>query len=80
MAAGRVDSLLVEIGEELTATDRNAIDNDDLAAALSVFNPVWDELYPAEKGRPVSLLIERVEYDVGVGQVKIVPRQRGPVR
>ena len=69
----RIDQRLAEIGEELTAIGRKAIDKNDLAAALSLFDPVWEELYPAERSRILNLLIERVEYDAGVSQVQIVP-------
>lgn len=73
----RIDQRLTEISEELTTIGPEKIDKDEVAAALSLFDPVWDELYPSEKTRVVSLLIERVEYDVRAGQAEITFRQSG---
>jgi len=70
----RMDQRLTEISEELTTIDREKIDKDNVTAALSLFDPIWDELYPAEKARIVNLVIERAEYDASVERVRIIFR------
>ena len=37
------------------------ITEDDARAALQKFDPLWDELFPAEQARIVALLVERVD-------------------
>jgi len=58
----KVERRLEAVEGELTAVERNTIDEQDVATALSAFGPVWDELFQAEKERIVRLLIERVDY------------------
>ena len=55
------------IDRELTAIERNTIDEQGVATALSAFGPVWEELFQAEKERIVRLVIERVDCD-GTGE------------
>ena len=38
-----------------------AIGEGEVRAALSEFDPVWEELFPAEQARIVQLLVERVD-------------------
>lgn len=53
------------------------MDEKDLAAALSLFDPVWDVLYPREKERIIHLLVERVDYDGEQGTLAIAFRPAG---
>ena len=46
--------------------------------ALEQFDPLWDELFPAEQARVVQLLVERL--DVNVDGVDIKIRVDGLVR
>jgi hypothetical protein len=39
----------------------DAITEADALTALQQFDPLWDELFPAEQARIVALLIERVD-------------------
>ena len=71
-AVVRIDRRLAEIQTELDAINHTTIDRDDLAAALSAFGPVWEELYPAEKTRIVNLLIERVSYNALTDKINIL--------
>ncbi|MBW3096045.1 hypothetical protein [Pseudohoeflea coraliihabitans] len=41
----------------------------DARAALQQLDPLWDELFPAEHGRIVALLVERV--DIGMDGLKV---------
>ncbi|WDI40474.1 recombinase family protein [Bremerella sp. P1] len=60
-----------DIQEQLLALDRTMIDEADVAAALAKFDPVWEALAPREQVRLIDLLIERIDYDGGTGDVSI---------
>jgi site-specific DNA recombinase len=65
------------VREEAAAVRRRRIDDDDVALALSVFDPVWESLTPAEQARVVHLLVERVDYDGSKGKVTITFQPTG---
>jgi site-specific DNA recombinase len=60
-----------EIKVRLDALDRERITEDEVAAALGSFDPVWNALSPREQARVVHLLVERVDYDGAAGTVRI---------
>ncbi|MCX5682315.1 MAG: recombinase family protein [Planctomycetota bacterium] len=60
-----------EIREEALALTRGRVNERELAAALSEFDPVWDSLAPRERTRVVQLLVQRVSYDGGKGTVAV---------
>jgi len=62
---------LAETSERLASTSAGAIEESDLATALSLFDPVWDALFPNEQARVLRLLVERVAYDGGAGTLAI---------
>ena len=70
---GRID----ECRSELAVLERGTIDEQDLRAALASFEPVWQELFPAERTRILQLLIETVTYDSEAGEVAITFRPGG---
>jgi hypothetical protein len=41
----------------------------EVREALVTFDPLWDELFPAEQARIVRLLVKRVE--VGMDEVRV---------
>jgi site-specific DNA recombinase len=47
----------------------------DARAALQQLDPLWDELFPAEQARIVSLLVERV--DIGTNRLNFRLRMDG---
>ena len=49
----------------------------DVTRVLSLFDPVWEVLYPREQARIIHLLIERVEYDGANGTLAINFRPSG---
>ncbi len=51
------------------------ISESDARAALQQFDPLWDELFPAEQARIVTLLVERV--DIGTGGLNVRLRMDG---
>jgi site-specific DNA recombinase len=68
---------LAEVREQRIAADRGAVDEEDLAAALSLFDPVWDALVPKEQARVLRLLVERVGFDGRSGSLAITFRPSG---
>jgi site-specific DNA recombinase len=68
---------LTEVRELVVATEREAIDSDDLEAALSTFDGTWDALYPREQARVTRLLVERVCFDGGQGTLALTLRPTG---
>ena len=75
-----IEGLTVEqerIRADMVALKGRALDEDDLRRALSDFDEVWAELFPAEQARIVHLLIEGVEYDATKQEVAITYRPGG---
>ena len=66
-----------QLRAELAALNHQDIDEKDLRAALASFEPVWRELFPAERARILHLLIEEVRYDAEAGEVAITFRPGG---
>jgi site-specific DNA recombinase len=51
------------------------ISEDEARKALTNFDPLWDELFPAEQARIVQLLVEQV--DIGLGGLDVRLRVDG---
>src|SRR5688572_8622368 len=49
--------------EQTLKLRQQTIDHGEVAAALSAFDPVWEQLAPREQARVIQLLVERVDYD-----------------
>ena len=62
---------------ELAKTESNAIDESDLRVALEEFDAVWTELFPAERARVLSQLIEEIRFNAADKSVEIVFRPAG---
>jgi len=67
----------LEIRQEMAALERERVDEDELATALSLFDPVWESLAPREQARVVQLLVERVAYDGRDGTIAVTFRPTG---
>jgi site-specific DNA recombinase len=65
------------LGEQILQRRRETVDQGEVAAALSVFDPVWEQLTPKEQARVIELLVERVDYDGKDGTVSITFHQTG---
>ncbi len=58
------------IGTRKAAKPHDAdVTEDEARTALMHFDPLWDELFPAEQARIVQLLVERV--DIGMGGLDV---------
>ncbi len=60
-----------EVREQVIALSRTIVDEQEVAKAMSVFDPVWDSLTAREQTRVVQLLVERVDYNGATGKVSI---------
>jgi site-specific DNA recombinase len=63
---------LAEVQHEVDRLSQSLVTEDEAAAALSAFQPVWGALTPREQARLLELLIERVEFDGASDSVKLV--------
>jgi len=66
-----VEGRVARVREEVATIRRQRIDDQEIALALSVFDPVWESLSPGEQAHVVGLLVERVDYDGAKGKVQI---------
>jgi site-specific DNA recombinase len=68
---GQTERRIAAVGDEVAIIRNQALDPDDVAAALAWFTPVWDALTPQEQARVVGLLVARVDFDGSKGKLKI---------
>lgn len=68
---------LAELDQELAAAKEQEIDEREIAAALSDFDPVWDALFATERSRILGLLVEQVCYDGRDGSLVVKLRPDG---
>jgi len=60
-----------EISDELVVLSQSTISQTDLVSALSLFDPIWELLYPPERARIIQILIERIDYNGRAGKLVI---------
>ena len=53
------------------------LSEDEVLAAMTDFDPLWEHMAPRERARLVELLVERVLVDSDVGTVAITFRPSG---
>jgi site-specific DNA recombinase len=64
-----------EVRDQLAVATSTHIDEAEVTDALAKFDDVWGILTPREQTRIVELLIERIDYDGGTGNIAIKFRQ-----
>jgi site-specific DNA recombinase len=69
--AAKLDTRLAEIERERRVADQSTLDLNELASVLSLFDPVWDVLFPAEQARIIELLIRQIEYSGDTGNLAV---------
>ncbi len=72
-----IEGRLVTVARDLDATKRQAIDERQVAEALSTFDCVWDALIPTERSRILELLTERITYDGRTQTLELALRPGG---
>ena len=60
-----------------SSLEKRSMNEADLEKALSLFDPVWDKLFPKERIRIMQLLIERIDYNGQEGEPAITFRDTG---
>ena len=68
---GLVEGRVRKVREQIQAVRDRMLGEDEAATALSLFDPLWGTLAPAEQARVVGLLVESVDYDGDKGKVTI---------
>jgi site-specific DNA recombinase len=56
----RTPEVIIQTWRAARKTD-NGIAENDVRSALLEFEPIWNELFPAEQARIVDLLVERID-------------------
>ncbi|QEL20676.1 recombinase family protein [Limnoglobus roseus] len=74
---GSAEARAAALRRQVVEARSRVVGEDEAAAALSAFDPVWGTLSPREQGRVLALLIERIGYDGGTGKVAITFRAAG---
>jgi len=67
----------MEVEQTKAALEKLKVARKDVAQALRLFGPVWDELFPAEQRRVLHLLLESVVYHGGDGTLTLAFRDAG---
>ncbi|MCB9833789.1 MAG: recombinase family protein [Planctomycetes bacterium] len=73
----RLDAREQELRDDILGMERNVIDEEGVRAALAEFDRVWAQLVPKEQIKVLRLLVERIEFDGGKGEVEISYRPGG---
>ncbi len=73
----KVEGSITAIGTEAHAIDALRIDDTDVTRALAQFTDVWDSLWPTERTKILSVLLEGINYDGRQKQLTIRFRTEG---
>ncbi len=73
----RAEQRRTAIDDEIHALDGATMSREEVEAALTSFDAVWESLIPREQARIVQLLVERVDYDGVEGKVSITFQPSG---
>jgi site-specific DNA recombinase len=67
----QVEKRAGSVREQIDAIRRQRLDEEQASEALRLFDPVWEALPPREQARVLQLLVERIDYDGGKGNISI---------
>jgi site-specific DNA recombinase len=70
-ALDRIEQRLAKVNAEIKAIEREMINENEVREVLGTFDPIWESLTPAEQGRIIGLLVQRVDYDGANNKVAI---------
>jgi site-specific DNA recombinase len=68
---------LTELRQDAEALKTGRIEDEEVAAALSAFTPLWESLSPREQVRVMQLIVARVDYDGKHGKLGITFQPTG---
>ena len=67
----KIEKAVVSINRQIVELEQRKVGEDELAGAFESFDPMWDQLRPAEKTRLIHLLVQCIEYDGEGEQISI---------
>ena len=67
----KIEKAVVSINRQIVELERRKVGEDELTGAFEAFDPMWDQLRPAEKTRLIHLLVQCIEYDGEGEQISI---------
>ncbi len=73
----RLSGRIEETRAEIARLESDVINQQDLTRAISTFDPIWHQLFGAEKARLFQLLLEEVSYNAPKGEIHITFRPEG---
>ena len=59
----KAEKAIVDINHQIVDLEQRAMGEDELTGAFESFEPMWQQLRPAEKTRLIHLLVQAIEYD-----------------
>jgi site-specific DNA recombinase len=68
---GHVEQRIARLRAQREALEQERLDEAAARRSLAELEPSWDQMTPGEQGRLVRLLVARVDYDGGKGQMAI---------
>jgi site-specific DNA recombinase len=67
----KIEKAIVSINRQIVDLEQRKLAKDELTGAFEAFEPMWDQLRPAEKTRLVHLLVQCIEYDGEAEEISI---------
>src|SRR6185503_12052705 len=67
----KVEQGLTQVRERILSLQKQHLDRNEVAAALSAFDPIWQQLSAKEQERVLQLLVQRIDYDGKAGTISI---------
>ena len=64
----KIEKAVVSINRQIVELEQRKVGEDELTGAFESFDPMWDQLRPAEKTRLIHLLVQCIEYCHGALQ------------
>jgi site-specific DNA recombinase len=59
----RSENAILGINQKIVELEQQIVGEDELTGAFEAFEPMWDQLRPAERARVIHLLVQCIEYD-----------------
>lgn len=75
--SGKLGQKVSQVAAEIETLTQSSINPQHLTEALSLFDPIWDVLYPVEQARIIELLIRQIELDGSTYKLAITFRPTG---
>jgi site-specific DNA recombinase len=67
----QAETRLAEVRVQIQKQDDERVEEHDVLAAFADFDGMWNTLSPREQAQALTLLVERVEFDVATSEIVI---------